>query len=114
MNRNFKFRKSRDAAGLRSKEWMRLEDKIMELALAFWRRKGKAHLDALSAWRRAETEVLVGSGGQRPALGGSFRKVPKRRQGSGEGKKPANSRYRRRRSMAAKQGLPRRSLSGHY
>lgn len=96
--------KSRDAAELRSKEWMRLEEKIMERALALWRRKGKAHLDALSAWRRAETEVLVRAGGQPPALGRSFRKAAKRRQGGGERKRPANSSsgYRRRRSVALK------------
>jgi len=49
---------------LRAKEWTRLEDKILRRALALWRRRGKAHLDALSALRRAEREVLATNGTQ--------------------------------------------------
>jgi hypothetical protein len=50
---------------LREKEWMRLEDRITARALALWRRKGKPHLDALSAWRRAELEVISQNGNAR-------------------------------------------------
>jgi len=47
---------------LRAKQWTSLEDEIMQRALALWRRKGKEHVDALTAWRRAEREVLGQNG----------------------------------------------------
>ena len=45
-------------ADLRAKEWMKLEEKILQRALALWRRKGRRHLDAVKALRQAEREIL--------------------------------------------------------
>jgi hypothetical protein len=60
MSRNIQHLKIRSPRPeeLREKEWWRLEDRIMERALALWRRKGRAHLEPLNAWRRAELEIL--------------------------------------------------------
>jgi hypothetical protein len=43
---------------LPSDERTKLEDQIMERALALWRRKQTLRLTALGAWRRAERDTL--------------------------------------------------------
>jgi hypothetical protein len=45
-------------AGLSEEEFVGLEDKIMERALALWRGKGRYHQNAWSAWLQAEREIL--------------------------------------------------------
>lgn len=49
-------------ADLPAEERMQLEDKIMERALALWHKKGRHHLDALSAFRQAEREIFPHNG----------------------------------------------------
>lgn len=43
---------------LRASQWLRLEEEILERAFVLWRRKGRAHMDALKALRQAEQEIL--------------------------------------------------------
>jgi hypothetical protein len=52
----------RRAKELRAKEWMKLEERVRRRAVVLWRRMGKAHMTALSAWRRAERELLPRNG----------------------------------------------------
>lgn len=64
MNCNIQKLKScfQSAEELRAREWMKLEDRIKRRALVLWRRKGRVRMDALSAWRRAEQELLPRNG----------------------------------------------------
>jgi hypothetical protein len=49
-------------ADLPTEERIQLEDKIMERALALWRKKGPEHVDALNAYRQAEREIFSHNG----------------------------------------------------
>ncbi len=49
-------------AALPTGERMQLEDQIMERALALWRKKGRAHLNAPDALLQAEREILAQNG----------------------------------------------------
>ena len=46
-------------ADLPSDERMQLEDQIWKRALALWRKRGRAHRNALNALLQAEREVLA-------------------------------------------------------
>jgi hypothetical protein len=49
-------------ADLPSDERIQLEDQIFKRALALWRKRGRAHRDALNALLQAERELLAQKG----------------------------------------------------